>query len=182
MDRRRHGIDALCGGSSVRRSTIGPRSRHFDGADPETKRLSGFAKGGICAALRGRTATRLFSRRKSDFDKNFTVMGGTKMDGAALARIQRDPNYIRLVRERKSFGWTLSIIILVLYYGFIALVAFAPDVIATKVAGSITIGLILGVALILASIVLTGIYVLRANSQYDDLTKAIVDANALGGK
>jgi uncharacterized membrane protein (DUF485 family) len=104
------------------------------------------------------------------------------MDGAALARIQRDPNYIRLVRERKSFGWTLSIIILVLYYGFIALVAFAPDVIATKVAGSITIGLILGVALILASIVLTGIYVLRANSQYDDLTKAIVDANALGGK
>jgi uncharacterized membrane protein (DUF485 family) len=104
------------------------------------------------------------------------------MDGATLARIQRDPNYIQLVRERKSFGWTLSIIMLVIYYGFIALVAFFPNVIATKVAGSITIGLILGAALILASIALTGIYVLRANSQYDELTKAIVDANALGGK
>jgi uncharacterized membrane protein (DUF485 family) len=104
------------------------------------------------------------------------------MDEATLARIQRDPNYIELVRIRKSFGWTLTIIMLVIYYGYIALVAFAPDVIATKVAGSITIGIILGLALIVISIVLTGIYVLRANSTYDDLTKAILNANALGGR
>jgi uncharacterized membrane protein (DUF485 family) len=71
---------------------------------------------------------------------------------------------------------------LVIYYGFIALVAFAPSVIAANLAGSITIGLLLGVAIILAAIVLTGVYVLRANAQYDDLTKAIVNANAVGGK
>jgi uncharacterized membrane protein (DUF485 family) len=104
------------------------------------------------------------------------------MDAATLARIQRDPNYIELVRARKSFGWTLTIIMLAIYYGYIALVAFFPDVIATKVAGSITIGLFLGAALIVISIALTGIYVLRANSQYDDLTKAIVDAHRSGGK
>lgn len=104
------------------------------------------------------------------------------MDDATLARIQRDPNYIQLVQIRKSFGWTLTIIMLVIYYGYIALVAFAPEVIATKVAGSITVGIILGAALIVISIVLTGIYVLRANSTYDDLTKAIVNANVLGGK
>jgi len=103
------------------------------------------------------------------------------MDDSALARIENDPNYIQLVRERKSFGWTLTIIMLVLYYGYIAIVAFDPNMIAAKLSGSITIGLVLGVALILAAIVLTGIYVLRANSQYDDLTKAIVDANAMGG-
>lgn len=104
------------------------------------------------------------------------------MDDAALKRIQNDPNYIKLVKDRKSFGWLLAIITLIIYYGFIALVAFAPTVIAIKVGGSITIGLILGAGLIVASIVLTGIYVIRANSQYDELTKAIVNANALGGK
>jgi uncharacterized membrane protein (DUF485 family) len=103
------------------------------------------------------------------------------MDDQALKRIQSDPNYIKLVAERKSFGWTLTIITLVMYYGFIALVAFAPAVIATPVAGSITVGLFLGAALIVASIVLTGIYIIRANSHYDDLTKAIVNA-AMGGK
>ena len=103
------------------------------------------------------------------------------MDGRTLARIESDPNYLRLVKERKSFGWTLTIIMLVLYYGYIALVAFDPTVIAAKVSGSITVGIVLGVALILAAIILTGIYVLRANSLYDDLTKAIVDADVMGG-
>jgi uncharacterized membrane protein (DUF485 family) len=103
------------------------------------------------------------------------------MDDMTVKRIQSDPNYRKLVAERQSFGWTLTIITLVIYYGFIALVAFAPSVIATPVAGSITVGLIFGFFLIIASIVLTGIYVMRANSHYDELTRAIVNA-ATGGK
>jgi uncharacterized membrane protein (DUF485 family) len=104
------------------------------------------------------------------------------MDDSALKRIESDPNYVKLVRDRKSFGWTLTIITLVLYYGYIAIVAFAPNVIAEKVAGSITIGLILGAVVIVASVLLTGIYVLRANSQYDELTRAVVEANPVGGR
>jgi uncharacterized membrane protein (DUF485 family) len=106
--------------------------------------------------------------------------GRKQMDQPTLARIQNDRNYIQLSQTRKSFGWTLSIIMLVIYFGFIALVAFAPKVIGNKVAGSITFGLILGVAVILSAIILTGIYVWRANARYDALTKAIVDATALG--
>ena len=104
------------------------------------------------------------------------------MDPKTLSRIQRDPNYIQLVQDRKSFGWTLAIIMLVIYYGYIALVAFTPTVIAIKLAGSITVGIVLGLALILISIILTGVYVSRANSRYDDLTKAIVAANAGAAK
>lgn len=103
------------------------------------------------------------------------------MDEGMLKRIQGDPNFKKLVHERSSFGWTLSIIILVVYYGYIALVAFAPDLIAWKLAGSITFGIVLGAAIIVLSIVLTGIYVMRANAEYDDLTTAII-ANAKGGK
>ena len=40
------------------------------------------------------------------------------MDENTLARIQGDPNYQALVNERSSFGWTLAIIMLVLYYGY----------------------------------------------------------------
>jgi uncharacterized membrane protein (DUF485 family) len=101
------------------------------------------------------------------------------MDDKMLARIQGDPNYQALVKERTSFGWTMSIITLVLYFGYITIVAFAPGLIATKISGDITVGIILGAGLIVLSILLTGIYVARANSRYDDLTRAIV-ASATG--
>jgi uncharacterized membrane protein (DUF485 family) len=110
------------------------------------------------------------------------VAGGTPVDVSTLKRIEADPNYQKLVSERKTFGWTLAIITLVLYYGYIAIVAFAPGVIAQRVSGDITIGIIMGVALILLSILLTGIYVMRANGEYDDLTNAIVNAAKLGGE
>ena len=104
------------------------------------------------------------------------------MDSTTLQRIQSDPNYIELVKTRKAFGWTLAIIMLVIYYGFIALVAFAPSVIGTPIGAGLTLGLPLGVAVILSAILLTGIYVWRANAQYDALTRAIVNANAMGAK
>jgi uncharacterized membrane protein (DUF485 family) len=104
------------------------------------------------------------------------------MDQTTLNRIEQDPNYQKLVSERKSFGWTLAIITLVMYYGYIAIVAFAPSIIAAKLFGTITIGIILGVAIILASILLTGLYVARANAEYDDLTNAIVSASKRGAK
>ena len=99
------------------------------------------------------------------------------MDDSMVKRIQSDPNYIRLVSERRSYGWTLAILMLILYYGYIGVVAFAPTLLVTT-------GLIAGFALIVISLVLTGIYVMRANSPYDDLTAAIVAANAsaTGGK
>ena len=101
------------------------------------------------------------------------------MDDRILARVKGDPNYQALVKERSAFGWTLAILMLVLYYSYIAVVAFAPSVIAIKVTGTITVGIFLGAGLILVSILLTGIYVARANSRYDDLTRAIV-ASASG--
>jgi uncharacterized membrane protein (DUF485 family) len=104
------------------------------------------------------------------------------MDQVSLRRIENDPNYQKLVSERRSLGWTLAIITLIMYYGYIAIVAFAPSVIAVPLFGSITVGIVLGVAIILASILLTGIYVVRANAEYDDLTNSIVDASRTGGK
>ena len=99
------------------------------------------------------------------------------MDDDAAMRIQKSPAFAELVDKRKTFAWTLTILMLAIYFGFIALVAFAPSMIGVSIGGSITLGLALGIAVILSAILLTGIYVWRANGEFDAMTRAIADAN-----
>ena len=86
----------------------------------------------------------------------------------------RNPDFQALVRERSRFAWTLSAVNLVIYLGFIGLVAFDRDLMATKIGGGATsLGILLGLAVILVSFLLTGIYVARANTRFDHLTRAL---------
>ena len=87
-------------------------------------------------------------------------------------QVLRSPRFQELVRERTKFAWTLSIAMLVIYFGFILLVAFAKPLLATKIGGGVTsLGIVLGLGVILSAFVLTGIYVQRANSRFDELTR-----------
>ena len=82
------------------------------------------------------------------------------------------PRFQELVRQRTKFAWTLSIVMLVIYFGFILLVAFAKPLLATKIGDGVTsLGIILGLGVILSAFVLTGIYVQRANSRFDEMTR-----------
>jgi uncharacterized membrane protein (DUF485 family) len=95
-----------------------------------------------------------------------------------LAEIERDPNYRELVRRRSSLGWMLSLIMLVIYFGFILLVAYAPKFLGTPLGtGVATIGIPIGLSVIVLAFVLTGIYVRQANSSYDVLIRRIVEEN-----
>ena len=86
--------------------------------------------------------------------------------------ITNNPRFQELVRERSSFAWTLTIVMLVIYYGFILLVAFGKGFLATKIGGGVTsVGIIIGLGVIISAFVLTGIYTLRANSRFDELTE-----------
>jgi uncharacterized membrane protein (DUF485 family) len=96
------------------------------------------------------------------------------MDVSTLKRIEADPNYQKLVAERGSLGLTLSIAMIVIYFGFILLVAFAPGFLATPLIGVTTIGIPIGILVILSAFALTGFYVNRANDSYDVLTQQIV--------
>lgn len=95
------------------------------------------------------------------------------MDTTAAARIRSDAAFAELERRRTSFSWTLTVIMLLIYFAFIFLVAFAPSVMATPVAGVITLGFPIGILVILSAVVLTGIYVVRANGEFDRLTTQI---------
>ena len=86
-------------------------------------------------------------------------------------RIHRSPKFQDLVRRRSTFAWTLAIIMLVIYYGFILLVAFAKGFLAIRIgAGVITLGILIALAVIIAAFVLTAIYVYRANGEFDALS------------
>jgi uncharacterized membrane protein (DUF485 family) len=87
-------------------------------------------------------------------------------------RVLQNPRFQALVRQRSSFAWVLSIVMLVIYFGFILLVAFAKPLLAMKIGGGVTsLGILLGLGVIIAAFVLTGIYVYRANSEFDELTR-----------
>jgi uncharacterized membrane protein (DUF485 family) len=90
------------------------------------------------------------------------------------ARILNDPRYQELKAKRSRFGWWLTLAMMIVYYGFILLVAFDKPFLATRLGtGVTTIGMPIGLGVILFTVLITGIYVRRANSEYDTLTEQI---------
>jgi uncharacterized membrane protein (DUF485 family) len=98
------------------------------------------------------------------------------MAAQSYESIQRNPKYLELVRQRSRLGWTFAAITLIIYFGFILLIAYAPKFLGTPIgSGVTTIGIPIGVAVIVSAFVLVGIYVARANATYDSLTREIVE-------
>lgn len=96
------------------------------------------------------------------------------MENNLAERIAADPNYQLLKSSRSRFGWILTIAMLVVYYGYVTLIAFDKEALATRIGdGVMTWGIPLGFGVIIFTIVVTGIYVRRANSEFDALSEKI---------
>lgn len=96
------------------------------------------------------------------------------MDQHLVQRIESNPHYIELVRDRTRFGWLLTLAVLLVYYGFILLIAFDKELLSIPLAGGATTsGIPVGLFVIVFTVVVTGIYVRHANGRYDELTAAI---------
>ena len=97
------------------------------------------------------------------------------MENDLAKRISAMPKYQELKRKRSSFGWWLTLAMMVVYYGFILLVAFNKEFLSQQLwEGSITtVGIPIGLGVIISAFILTGIYVFRANSEFDRLTAEI---------
>ncbi|MBE1237606.1 DUF485 domain-containing protein [Phaeovibrio sulfidiphilus] len=91
-------------------------------------------------------------------------------------RVLANPKYQELIRKRTPYGWIMISIMFFVYYGFVLLVAFAKGFISTPIASDMTTtwGIPLGVGVILTTIILTGLYVRRANAEFDPLVNDIV--------
>lgn len=93
------------------------------------------------------------------------------------ARIRANPKYEQLKRTRNNYGWVMTLLMLVVYYGYIALIAFDKAFLATPLGadGVTTIGIPVGVGVILFTIIITGIYVRRANNEFDALKQELIE-------
>ncbi|MGV8803878.1 MAG: DUF485 domain-containing protein [Polaromonas sp.] len=92
-----------------------------------------------------------------------------------VARIEANPKYHELRRKRNVFGWSMTALMLVVYYGYIALIAFDKKFLAQPIGpGVTTLGIPLALGVIVFTIVITGLYVRRANGEFDRLTAEIL--------
>lgn len=98
------------------------------------------------------------------------------MTKETVERIKNNPDYQKLVSERSRFAWILTIIMLVVYYAFIMVIAFDPSLLGARIgSGVITVGIPIGIAIIIIAFILAGVYVKRANGEFDKLTQQVRD-------
>lgn len=97
------------------------------------------------------------------------------MSESVVTRIQANPSYQELKRKRTRFGWALTALMLVVYYGYISLIAFDKAFLSKPLgSGVTTIGIPIGFGVILFTVIITGVYVRRANAEFDALTQRIL--------
>ena len=111
-------------------------------------------------------------------------------------KIRANPKFQKLVSTRNSYAFMMSVLMIVAYFGYILLIAFNKSWLATKfvpavtqtatneagevvttvisAGGAMSYGIPLGVAVILFTILLTNIYVRRANTEFDTLNAEII--------
>ncbi len=99
------------------------------------------------------------------------------MNKEQVDAIKNDPDFQELTSKRSKFAWTLTIAMLVVYFAFILTIAFNPSALGTPLSDDsvTTVGIPVGIVIIIFAFALTGIYVRRANSEFDDLTAKIKD-------
>lgn len=93
-------------------------------------------------------------------------------------KIMNSPQFHELVTKRNKFSFRLAAIVLVVYWAFVALAVYAPTVFATPISSTSVwpLGLIIGFLIQAFAFVMTGIYTLRANGEFDRLAKEAIRA------
>lgn len=96
---------------------------------------------------------------------------------SVTAKISQNPKFQALVERRGRFAWTLSAIVLVVFYGFVMIVAFNPAALGASLTGTsfVTVGFAAGLCMFVSFWLLTAYYVHRANTEFDAMTKELVE-------
>ena len=76
-------------------------------------------------------------------------------------------NLESLARARWRLAVGLTAVMIALYFGFISLIAFNKELLARRIAPGLSLGILLGVVVIVGSWLTTWVYVRWANNHYD---------------
>ena len=91
-------------------------------------------------------------------------------------RIRSNPKFLQMVKIRNNYSIIMSIMMMVVYFGYILLIAFNKQFLAIKVSeGSVmSIGIPMGLGVLVFTIIITAIYVRRANTEFDAMKDEVV--------
>jgi uncharacterized membrane protein (DUF485 family) len=94
---------------------------------------------------------------------------------AVETRVAADPRYLALVRDRQRFTWLLTAITVIVYSSFISLIAFDKPLMAQPIGdGTISIAVVLGLAMLIGTVGICAVYVRRANGEFDSRLAALL--------
>jgi uncharacterized membrane protein (DUF485 family) len=97
------------------------------------------------------------------------------MSDPVVEKIQRHPKYQELRARRNPLGIVLTILMLVVYFGYISLIAFNKPFLAQPIGAGVTsLGVPIGMGVIVFTIAITVFYVRIANNKFDALTEEIM--------
>lgn len=91
-----------------------------------------------------------------------------------VEKIESNANYQKLVKTRSSYSWALTWSMMIVYYGYTLLNSFNKELMFKRIGEGVTTwGMPIGLFVIVFTIVITGLYVRRANTEFDALTEQI---------
>ncbi len=97
------------------------------------------------------------------------------MNREELKKILTDQDFQNLVKKVSSVSLMFTVAISVIYYAFILLLAYGKEFLGQPISqgSATTVGIPMGIGVIVAAWVLTGLYVYWANKNYDPMVKQI---------
>ena len=97
------------------------------------------------------------------------------MNDPVIEKIQRNPAYLQLRSQRNRLGGVLTLLMLIVYYGYVALIAFDKEFLAQPLgSGVTTLGIPIALFVIVFTVVITLFYIRRANNEFDQMTQQIL--------
>ncbi|CAB3963957.1 MULTISPECIES: DUF485 domain-containing protein [Burkholderia] len=87
----------------------------------------------------------------------------------------RDARFLDLVKRRRLFAWSLTLVMLTLYFAFILTLAFSPKLLGQPIVqGQPTPwGIPIGFGMFVVTFALVALYVFQANSVHDAIVASI---------
>ncbi len=86
----------------------------------------------------------------------------------------------QLARQRWRLAVRLSLVVFVVYFGFVLLIAFDKSLMGTLLAPGLSVGILLGALVIVVTWIVTWYYVRWANRHFDPQVRALRN-NSHGG-
>ena len=101
------------------------------------------------------------------------------MKNTSAERVLANPKFHHLVRMRNRYAAVLTLLVVVIYFGYILLVAFDKSFLAQKLGpGWITsLGIPLGLGVIVVTILITAFYVHAANTRFDAMSAELLQGS-----